>query len=532
MANGLAYDSDAGRGLCGAITAILHGTANRTSAELAAAVGPFEGFAANREPMLNVMQMHRDAVEHIDGTCPDYLHNAARKIWSEVLEGGRRHGYRNAQATVLAPTGTISFLMDCDTTGIEPDIALVKYKQLAGGGMLKIVNQTVPLALRTLGYDEPTVEGVLAYIDKNDTVEGAPGLKSDHLSVFDCAFKPRLGERSIAWEAHVKMMAAAQPFISGAISKTVNMPRETTPADIAGAYVEGWRMGLKALAIYRDGSKESQPLSTSTEGDKAAAKTTAAPRRERLPDTRRSVTHKFNVGGHEGYITVGLYDDGRPGELFITMAKEGSTIGGLMDAFGTAVSMSLQYGVPLEVYAKKFSHTRFEPWGYTKNPDIPVAKSLVDYIFRWMATEFIPGYREANRPAGYGDSGGGEAAAAGDAESEPKPAAMKASGLADGHGKTSNGKVSSNGEAKAATKQVAAKPKAGGATAVVSDRAMLLEKAGLKMAVDPTASAHDREGQFASFQIDAPACDNCGAITVRNGNCYLCHNCGNSMGCS
>jgi ribonucleoside-diphosphate reductase alpha chain len=532
MANGLAYDSDAGRGLCGALTAILHGTANRTSAELAAAVGPFEGFAANREPMLNVMQMHRDAVEKIDPSCPAYLHDAARRVWNEVLEGGRRHGYRNAQATVLAPTGTISFLMDCDTTGIEPDIALVKYKQLAGGGMLKIVNQTVPLALRTLGYDEPTVENVLAYIDKNDTIEGAPGLKSNHLSVFDCAFKPRLGERSIAWEAHVKMMAAAQPFISGAISKTVNMPRETTPADIAGSYIEGWRMGLKALAIYRDGSKESQPLSTSTEGDKAAAKTTAAPRRERLPDTRRSVTHKFSVGGHEGYITVGLYDDGRPGELFITMAKEGSTIGGLMDAFGTAVSMSLQYGVPLEVYAKKFSHTRFEPWGYTKNPDIPVAKSLVDYIFRWMATEFIPGYREANRPAGHGDGGGGEAAAAGDSESELKPAAMKASGLADGHGKTTSGKVSTNGEAKPVTKQSAAKPKAGGATAVLSDRAVLLEKAGLKMAVDPSASATDREGQFASFQIDAPACDNCGAITVRNGNCYLCHNCGNSMGCS
>ena len=532
MANGLAYDSDAGRGLCGALTAILHGTANRTSAELAAAVGPFEGFAANREPMLNVMQMHRDAVEKIDPSCPAYLHDAARRVWSEVLEGGRRHGYRNAQATVLAPTGTISFLMDCDTTGIEPDIALVKYKQLAGGGMLKIVNQTVPLALRTLGYDEPTVENVLAYIDKSDTIEGAPGLKSNHLSVFDCAFKPRLGERSIAWEAHVKMMAAAQPFISGAISKTVNMPRETTPADIAGSYIEGWRMGLKALAIYRDGSKESQPLSTSTEGDKAAAKTTAAPRRERLPDTRRSVTHKFSVGGHEGYITVGLYDDGRPGELFITMAKEGSTIGGLMDAFGTAVSMSLQYGVPLEVYAKKFSHTRFEPWGYTKNPDIPVAKSLVDYIFRWMATEFIPGYREANRPAGHGDGGGGEAAAAGDSESELKPAAMKASGLADGHGKTTSGKVSTNGEAKSVAKQSPAKSKAGGATAVLSDRAVLLEKAGLKMAVDPSASATDREGQFASFQIDAPACDNCGAITVRNGNCYLCHNCGNSMGCS
>jgi ribonucleoside-diphosphate reductase alpha chain len=529
MADGLAYDSDAGRGLCGALTAILHGAANRTSAELAAAVGPFEGFAANREPMLNVMRMHRDAVERIDPSCPKHLHDAARKIWDEVLAGGQRHGYRNAQATVLAPTGTISFLMDCDTTGIEPDIALVKYKQLAGGGMLKIVNQTVPLALRTLGYDEPTVEGVLSYIDKNDTIEGAPGLKEQHLAVFDCAFKPRLGKRSIAWQAHVKMMAAAQPFISGAISKTVNMPRETTPTDIAGAYMEGWRMGLKALAIYRDGSKESQPLNTSSETDKAAAKVTAAPRRERLPDTRRSVTHKFNVGGHEGYITVGLYDDGRPGELFITMAKEGSTIGGLMDAFGTSVSMSLQYGVPLEVYVKKFSHTRFEPWGYTKNPDIPVAKSLVDYLFRWMGTEFIPGYREANRPGGYG--GGEEAAAGDDTETERKPAATTASGLADGQGKAkSNGEAtvsrgkhpgSTNGHASAAPAKTAAKASAA-----------LLERAGLKMAVDPAASPTDRQSQFAKFQIDAPACDNCGSITVRNGNCYLCHNCGNSMGCS
>jgi ribonucleoside-diphosphate reductase alpha chain len=534
MADGLAYDSDAGRGLCGALTAILHGAANRASAELAAAVGPFEGFAANREPMLHVMQMHRSAVDSIDPSCPRYLHDAARKVWDDVLVAGRQHGFRNAQATVLAPTGTISFLMDCDTTGIEPDIALVKYKQLAGGGMLKIVNQTVPLALRTLGYDEPAVEGILSSIDKNDTIEGAPGLKGQHLSVFDCAFKPRLGQRSIAWEAHVKMMAAAQPFISGAISKTVNMPRETTPADIAGAYVEGWRLGLKALAIYRDGSKESQPLNTGTEADKTAAKVTAAPRRERLPDTRRSVTHKFNVGGHEGYITVGLYDDGRPGELFITMAKEGSTIGGLMDAFGTAVSMSLQYGVPLEVYVKKFSHTRFEPWGYTKNPDIPVAKSLVDYLFRWMGTEFIPGYREANRPGSYGGEGsGGEAAAGGDTETERKPAATMASGLADGQGKAKVAEINgsrgrhpggTNGQGSA----TAAKPAVKGVAAA----ATLLERAGVKMAVDPGASVADRQTQFAKFQIDAPACDNCGSITVRNGNCYLCHNCGNSMGCS
>jgi ribonucleoside-diphosphate reductase alpha chain len=560
MADGLAYDSDAGRGLCGAITAILHGTANRTSAELAAAVGPFEGFAANREPMLDVMQMHRNAVEKIEPACPGYLRDAARRIWDDVLAAGRRDGYRNAQATVLAPTGTISFLMDCDTTGIEPDIALVKYKQLAGGGMLKIVNQTVPLALRTLGYDGPTVESVLAFIDTNDTMEGAPGLQDKHLSVFDCAFKPRLGQRSIAWQAHVKMMAAAQPFISGAISKTVNMPRETTPADVSKAYIEGWQYGLKALAIYRDGSKESQPLSTSTEGDKAAAKVTPAPRRERLPDTRRSITHKFNVGGHEGYITVGLYDDGRPGELFITMAKEGSTIGGLMDAFGTAVSMSLQYGVPLEVYVKKFSHTRFEPWGYTKNPDIPVAKSLVDYLFRWMGNEFIAGYREANRPGGGHGHGGGsgeESGSGDDTESQPKPAAMMASGLADGQGKAPasaaktqaasktdaarSSKPASgfngNGNASAARVATQGAPANGSASngrsaASADTTAARLERAGLKMQMDPDASPADRQSQFAKFQIDAPACDNCGSITVRNGNCYLCHNCGNSMGCS
>jgi ribonucleoside-diphosphate reductase alpha chain len=538
MADGLAYDSDAGRGVCGALTAILHGTANRTSAELAAAVGPFDAFAANREPMLGVMQMHRKAVDQIDVACPQYLRDAARHIWDDVLVGGHQHGYRNAQATVLAPTGTISFLMDCDTTGIEPDIALVKYKQLAGGGMLKIVNQTVPLALRTLGYDERAVESILAYIDEKDTIEGAPGLDEKHLAVFDCAFTPRLGTRSIAWMAHVKMMAAAQPFLSGAISKTVNMPRETTPDDIARAYEEGWKLGLKALAIYRDGSKESQPLSTSTEGDKAAGKLSAAPRRDRLPDTRRSVTHKFNVGGHEGYITVGLFDDGRPGELFITMAKEGSTIGGLMDAFGTAVSMSLQYGVPLEVYVKKFSHTRFEPWGFTKNPDIPVAKSLVDYIFRWMGMEFLPGYREASKAAAQvasGDSGGGEAAAE-DEEPKTKPAATKARGLAEGQGKANrfpkttaaNGSATTNGSGA----HHGSANGNGSSNARGSATAALLERAGLRMRHDPDASPSDRENQFATFQIDAPACDNCGSITVRNGNCYLCHNCGNSMGCS
>ncbi len=503
MTSGLAYDSPAARGVCGAVTALLHGSANLTSAELASAVGPFDGFAENREPMLGVMQMHREAVDRIDEECPVYLREAAAGLWDEVLEEGQRFGFRNAQATVLAPTGTISFMMDCDTTGIEPDIALVKYKQLAGGGMLKIVNRAVPLALETLGYSELEQKAIVDYINGKETIEGATELKEQHVDVFDCAFKPRNGTRAIEWRAHVHMMAAAQPFLSGAISKTVNMPAETTPDDIADAYLEGWRLGLKALAVYRDGSKESQPLSTSTEGDKAAAKMAAAPRRERLPDTRQSITHKFSVAGHEGYITVGLYEDGRPGELFITMAKEGSTIGGLMDSFGTAVSMSLQYGVPLDVYVKKFSYTRFEPQGTTTNPDIRLAKSLVDYIFRWLGITFLPGYREAQQgysPAAPETAAESESTAT---TTEAPPAAKPSTNGAKSHAPSANG----NGVAHSSSN---------GATA----------------STKPEVAGDDRSGQFASFQTDAPPCDNCGAITVRNGNCYLCHNCGNSMGCS
>jgi ribonucleoside-diphosphate reductase alpha chain len=540
MSGGISYDSDAARGLCGAMTALLHGSANLTSAELAAAVGPFDGFEKNREPMLHVMQMHRDAADQIDAACPAYLKQAACELWDRVLESGRQFGFRNAQATVLAPTGTISFLMDCDTTGIEPDIALVKYKQLAGGGMLKIVNNTVPLALKTLGYDQPQIESILAYIEQADTIEGAADLKPEHLSVFDCAFKPRGGVRSIPWHAHVTMMAAAQPFLSGAISKTVNMPRESIPDDIANAYTEGWRLGLKALAIYRDGSKESQPLSTSSETDKAAAKVIPVPRRERLPDTRKSITHKFSIAGHEGYITVGLYDDGRPGELFITMAKEGSTIGGLMDAFGTAVSMSLQYGVPLEVYVSKFSHTRFEPMGHTKNPDIRIAKSIVDYIFRWLGIEFLPGYREANKglhpeelqsPAksddgegsGFGVQGSAQKAADGIGGSAPQRPAIAAKPPASP--KPTAAKSPASGKHSGANGN-------GKKTGIVEENAALLHRAGVAMHIDQNSGVVAREEQFASFQLDAPSCDNCGAITVRNGNCYLCHNCGNSMGCS
>jgi ribonucleoside-diphosphate reductase alpha chain len=501
------------------MTALLHGSANLTSAELAAAVGAFDGYEENSEPMLKVMQMHRNAVEQIDDECPEYLKNAARQTWDDVVSAGKQYGYRNAQATVLAPTGTISFLMDCDTTGIEPDIALVKYKQLAGGGMLKIVNQTVPLSLKTMGYDQPDIESILAYIDKNDTIEGATDLKLEHLPVFDCAFQPRGGVRSIAWQAHVQMMAAAQPFLSGAISKTVNMPRDTTPADIANAYLEGWKLGLKALAVYRDGSKESQPLNTSTEGDKQAAKAVATPRRERLPDTRQSVTHKFNVAGHEGYITVGLFPDGRPGELFITMAKEGSTVGGLMDCFGTAVSMSWQYGVPLEVYVNKFSHTRFEPMGHTKNPDIRIAKSIVDYIFRWLGITFLPGYREMNLGIHSEEKKSDEA----DAETASVPVSKKDDGPKSGPGvATTSVKVASP-----------AKPAANGTNGTHKPASNRLLDLVLKPTPDQNGGGlASRADQFASFQADAPSCDNCGAITVRNGNCYLCHNCGNSMGCS
>ncbi|TWT96741.1 Vitamin B12-dependent ribonucleotide reductase [Botrimarina colliarenosi] len=523
MSSGLPYDSEEGRGVCGAITAIMHGTANLTSAELAEAVGPFDGYAENREPMNRVMQMHRDAVGQIGGECPEDLRRAAQVVWDRVVTAGESHGFRNAQATVLAPTGTISFMMDCDTTGIEPDIALVKYKQLAGGGMLKIVNQTVPRALEKLGYERHEIESILAHIDREDTIEGATDLRPEHLPVFDCAFTPAGGTRSIPWRAHITMMSAAQPFLSGAISKTVNMPRNTTPEEIAEAYYDGWKLGLKALAIYRDGSKDSQPLNTQKQGKEARAEEAAKaavskPRRERLPDTRDSKTHKFSVAGHEGYITVGMFEDGRPGELFITMAKEGSTIGGLMDAFGTSVSMSLQYGVPLEDYVRKFSHMRFEPQGHTKNPDIRIAKSLIDYIFRWLGITFLPGFKEASMgytmDAGSSAPSGGSASPPSDEPGETKPVAKKADGRTEGHGANA---VAVNGHSTGGSNGSSTKP-------VYS--AKVLERAGVVLAEG------SRNDQFAGFQVDAPACDNCGSITVRNGNCYLCHNCGASMGCS
>ena len=510
MTSGIPYDSPEAHGMCGAITALLHGAANLTSSEIAGVVGTFTEYDENAEPMMRVMQMHRNAVEQIDSSGPAYLKDAARSVWEKVLESGHRNGFRNAQATVLAPTGTISFMMDCDTTGIEPDIALVKYKQLAGGGMLKILNKSVHMGLRKLGYTEDQIKSIEAYINDRDTIEGAPELKTEHLPVFDCAFTPANGTRSIRWQAHVEMMAAAQPFLSGAISKTVNMPKESTVEDIGSAYFWGWELGLKAIAIYRDGSKQSQPLSTKSEGKKAeeaAAKTVEKivykPRRERLPDTRNSVTHKFSIAGHEGYISVGLYPDGRPGEVFITMAKEGSTVGGLMDSFGTATSIALQYGVPLEVLVNKFSHTRFEPMGHTTNPDIRIAKSLIDYIFRWLGLTFLDSYREEHKMKSEMAS-----------PSAATVALTSTKTPVNGNGAESPSPVSSYTKARFV-----------GFDSIPA-RGNGSEGSG------SAQKAEGRDTQFAGFQGDAPSCDNCGAITVRAGNCYLCHNCGNSLGCS
>ena len=452
MSYGHGYDSVEGRALCGAITSIMTGEAYEQSARLARTMGPFPGYRDSRasgvakpaakdnvSSMLDVIELHRGAVSEIaDAKEFAYLKEEAAKVWESAAALGKRHGYRNAQVTVLAPTGTISFLMDCDTTGIEPDIALVKYKLLAGGGMLKIVNQTVKPALEKLGYNSEEIDRIVAHIDAFDTIEDVPdadgstitsGLKPEHLSIFDCAFKPFKGERSLNYMAHLRMMAAAQPFLSGAISKTVNMPDSATVEEIMSTYVEGWRLGLKSIAIYREGSKRSAPLNTRKTKDMGTMENADLaldvtveredfqrrileleeeltmvrsrldrPVRHRMPDTRMSLTHRFEIAGHEGYITVGLYEDGQPGELFITMSKEGSTIGGLMDTVGTLTSIALQYGVPLESLAKKFAYQRFEPSGFTKNPDIRNATSITDYVFRWLACQFIKGYKEATSP--------------------------------------------------------------------------------------------------------------------------------------
>jgi ribonucleoside-diphosphate reductase alpha chain len=474
MARGIPYDSPKGRDLAACLTAILTGEGYAQSARIAREVGPFDGYAVNRQPMLRVMAKHREAAYAIPAATVDAdLLAAARATWDEAHELGARHGYRNAQISVIAPTGTISFMLDCDTTGVEPDIALVKYKKLVGGGMLKIVNNTVPAALKRLGYGEGEIADIVAYIDTNDTIEGAPKLRDDDLPVFDCAFAPRNGSRSIAWQGHVRMMAAVQPFVSGAISKTVNMPTDSTVEDVEKAYIDGWRMRLKALAIYRDGSKRSQPLATSmdkTTGEKV--RIVERPLRRKLPAERQALTHRFEIGGHEGYITVGLYEDGTPGEIFVKMAKEGSTVSGLTDSFAIAVSFALQYGVPLDFLVNKFAHMRFEPQGFTRNPEIPIAKSIVDYIFRWLGSRFLSAEKQVEMGIIRRD---GE-------EAEPPPVV--------------------EGPANAA---------------------QVVMPLGLEPA-SPTSTFQN--------QADAPSCSECGSLMVRSGSCYKCHNCGATSGCS
>ncbi len=485
MASGLAYDSDKGRALAASITAVMTGEAYRQSAIIARDCGgPFARYQENRAPFIEVIRMHRQAVDDIaDDVChaagAQHIKEAARDCWDAALEIGGVCGFRNAQATVLAPTGTIGFMMDCDTTGVEPDIAIVKYKSLVGGGMIKIVNNTVPEALAKQGYTPEQVRDIIAHIERTDTIEGAPHLSDADLPVFDCAFRPASGTRTIAWMGHVRMMAAVQPFLSGAISKTVNMPNEATPDDIRQVYIEGWKLGLKAIAIYRDGSKRTQPLSTRKRSDPSDPSGSSKPditaediraaqlKRHKLPDERRSITHKFSIAGHEGYITVGMYDDGQPGEIFLTMSKEGSTISGLMDTIATMTSLALQYGVPLSTLVNKFAHMRFEPSGITPNPEIRFAKSIPDYIFRWLGTKFLP------------------------KDDQPPSEEHSLNGLANGIG-----------------------PSRDGTSAAPEDAYV------------------SREREVFQLQADAPACSECGALMVRNGACYKCLNCGSTYGCS
>ncbi len=551
MSYGYGYDTVEGRALCGAITAIMTGEAYEQSARMARVLGPFPGYRDARctdipkpvakdnvAAMRDVIDLHRCSVAEI----PDieefgYLKKEAAKVWDSAMQLGKRHGYRNAQVTVLAPTGTISFLMDCDTTGIEPDIALVKYKLLAGGGMLKIVNQTVKLALENLGYNSEEIERIIAHIDACDTIEDvidadgstiSSGLRPEHLAIFDCAFKPSRGERSLGYMGHLRMMAAAQPFLSGAISKTVNMPETATVDEIMDAYVEGWRLGLKSIAMYRDSSKRSAPLNTrktkdmgtvdgsrepSTEAETLAHRIVELdeeiamlrrrvdqPIRHRMPDTRMSLTHRFEIAGHEGYITVGLYEDGQPGELFITMSKEGSTIGGLMDTVGTLTSIALQYGVPLESLAKKFAYQRFEPSGFTKNPDIRNATSITDYVFRWLACQFIKGYKEATSPS----RGQGELPMREIPEMEKKALNRPVSDLAR-TGEKELIDVITNHEPNEGSPQVA----------------------------DNGNSHADRVQEALGTMFMDITCSHCGSNKViRAGACGVCTECGTSQGCS
>ena len=523
MSRSLPYDSEPGRAYAGAITALMCGEAYKTSAKISAdATGPFAGYAENETPFLKVMRKHRSACDRIDNAFVPYdLMNAAKEAWDGAIELGTKYGFRNGQTTVLAPTGTIAFLMDCDTTGVEPDIAIVKYKRLVGGGLLKIVNNTVPSALSKLGYTDKEVEAIVAHIDAKDTIEGAPHIKDEHLPVFDCAFRSANGTRSIHYMGHIRMMAAVQPFLSGAISKTVNLPNDCTVEDIEDAYIQAWKMGLKAIAVYRDGCKRTQPLSTNMKQATSNGSTTAAAlspleaiaaaaanvdpldllapderrlvealrvrktrpsgppmaNRYKLADERASFTHKFSIGGHEGYITVGLYADGSPGEIFVRMAKEGSVIAGLMDSFATAISLALQHGVPLPVLIEKFKGTRFEPSGFTGNQEIPIATSIMDYLFRWLAIRFP----------------------------------------VDG----SAGIVERHPAARAAQLDLPKVP-------LMSKDFLSVE---VKAGIEPAIAVEVKDRAWVS-ETDAPPCHECGTLMVRNGACHKCPNCGSTSGCS
>lgn len=512
MSLGLPYDSEAGRQYAGAITALMTGEAYLQSACIAEQMGPFSGYAVNREPMLEVIDKHRTYAHKLDPSLvPLDLLSEARKSWDEALAVGRKSGYRNSQVTVLAPTGTIAFMMDCDTTGVEPDIALIKYKRLVGGGMLKIVNNTVPRALKRLGYDSQAIQAIVEYIDEHETIEGAPLLRNEHLPVFDCAFKPTRGSRSIHYLGHLRMMGAVQLFLSGAISKTINLPHEATVEDITEAYLEAWRLGLKAVAIYRDGCKRVQPLATGEKKADPVAPVAVAeptPIRRRLPNDRDAICHKFDIAGHEGYIHVGFYEDGTPGEIFIKMAKEGSTISGLMDSIATLTSLALQYGVPLEALVSKFSHVRFEPSGFTKNPEIPYAKSLTDYIFRFLGNRFLP--VEQNQDANLGEGNGLRESSQGESERAYHPTPT------DGARATLNGTSSLHTQGAAVSYVKGAHP-----SHEDSPRSAVVDVHG------PTPVNRTWQSQ-----ADAPSCADCGSIMIRNGSCYKCLNCGATSGCS
>jgi len=551
MSYGHGYDSEEGRALAGSITAVMTGQAYGQSARISAITGPFPGYRDSRAtgvartlapdniaPMLEVVRLHRDAIGQI-GDNEEFrdIRDEARRVWDEALHLGEAHGYRNAQVTVLAPTGTIGFLMDCDTTGIEPDIALVKYKLLAGGGMLKIVNQTVRPALNKLGYSSSEIEAIVAHIDKYDTIEDVEedgraicsGLRPEHVGVFDCAFKPMRGQRSLSYHAHIRMMAAAQPFLSGAISKTVNLPEHATVDDIIDTYVEGWKLGLKAIAIYRDGSKRSAPVVTDKKkhGTGSVAELEAElstkneleeriieleneldilrskinqPPRNRLPDTRVALNHKFDIAGHEGYITVGLFENGQPGELFIQMSKEGSTIGGLMDTVATLTSISLQYGVPLDSLVKKFAHQRFEPSGFTKNPDIRNASSITDYVFRWLGCQFIKGYKEATAPS----------------RTQPELPMKEIPEM----------------ERRAVNRPVTDLPRTG-EREIIDVITQTQNSEGTPAYISGTATHAERvQGALGTMFMDT-TCSNCGSNKViRAGACGVCTECGTSQGCS